>query len=85
MAKGNFDYNYPKVIDFLKNNGYEYHEFNDGQHLKIFGDACLIDLWPSRMKYHIIQTEGVDPNDYLSMNIYFSKKQLKKLLQTGSL
>jgi hypothetical protein len=55
--RGNFEHNYPLVIKYLKDNEIEYVEYSGGQHLRIMGDVALVDLWPSRMTYHIVQSE----------------------------
>jgi hypothetical protein len=80
MSRGNFDHNYPLVIKYLEDHDIPYEEYNAGQHLRIIGPTALVDLWPSRMKYHILQTENVDPNAYLQLNISFDEKELERIL-----
>lgn len=83
MSKGNWSYNYPKVIKFLEDNGYEYHQCDEhGQHLKVMGATTIIDLWPSRMVYHIIRSEKAHcVNDYPRLSYYFNKDELRKVLE----
>lgn len=81
MAKGNFEYNYPKVIKYLKGKDIEYVEYSGGQHLRIMGATALVDLWPSRMTYHIIQSEKpVRANEYARLSILFDGDALGALL-----
>lgn len=82
--KGNFDYNYPRVIEYLKRNNIAYEEFAEGQHLKIAGDGAWVELWPSRMTYHILAytvPPEVDKNEgYRRLSFYFKEKELETLL-----
>lgn len=82
MAKkgGNFDYNYPLVIKYLQDNGIEYQQYANGQHLKILGDVAYIELWPSRMTYHVIASEGRDDNRYRRLSLYFDEEELEDAL-----
>lgn len=80
MSRTNFRYNYPRVVRWLKDNDIEFVEYNHGQHLRIFGAVSLVDLWTSRMRYHVIATEGVDPNKYGTLDYYFNPEQLNVLL-----
>lgn len=80
--KGNFEYNYPRVIKYLKKNGYEYTEHNFGQHIKIMGDTQMIELWPSRMIYHVLESEGpVRDRDYPRLSFWFDEAELNNLLK----
>lgn len=84
MAKGNFYHNYPKVIKFLEDNDVTYHQFDaEGQHLRIMGHTAIIDFWPSRMKYHIVESEDAKRTGYYSLSYYFNEKEFKKLIETG--
>lgn len=79
--KGNFEYNYPKVIKFLNDNDIEYIEYADGQHLRIMGDVSLVDLWASRMTYHVIQSEETTiANNYARLSFSFQEDELRNLL-----
>lgn len=79
-AKGNFDYNYPKVIKWLNDNDYEFTEYADGQHLKILGPVAYIELWPSRMTYHVIASETASDNRYERLSFYFNEEELERVL-----
>lgn len=80
-SKGNFHYNYPVVMKYLKDNDVVYAEYADGQHLRIMGAVSIIDLWPSRMTYHVIKSEKpVRADEYRRLNIYADIKELDKLL-----
>lgn len=81
--RGNFDYNYPKVIAFLDKHDLEYVEYNDGQHLRILSPTKIVDLWPSRMTYHVIASEdviGSKEGDYSRLNFTFDEHQLAVVL-----
>jgi hypothetical protein len=87
MSRGNFEYNYPKVIKYLKDNDIEFIEYSNGQHLRIMGDVSLVDLWPSRMTYHVIDSENVitsEDSGYSRLDIYFNPEQLGKILNGDS-
>lgn len=80
--RGNWGYNYPLVIEFLKKNGYEYAEFNDGQHIKILTPTQQIEVWPSRMTYHIIESETQPTSKrWPRLNIVFDREAFRKLLE----
>jgi hypothetical protein len=80
--RGNFDHNYPLVINYLKANDIEYIEYAGGQHLRIMGDVALVDLWPSRMTYHIIESEEAHRvNEYKRLSLNFDSKELTKILE----
>lgn len=79
-SRGNFHYNYPKVIKYLNENDIEYEEFNGGQHLKIVGHAVLLELWPSRMKYHLLEAEDTSEFGYESLGYWFDEEKFRQLL-----
>jgi hypothetical protein len=80
--RGNFDHNYPLVIRYLEDNEIEYVEYANGQHLRIMGDVSLVDLWPSRMTYHIVQSEETHrANEYNRLNINFNESELAEILE----
>lgn len=80
MARGNFDHNYPIIIEWLKKNGLEWSEFSGGQHLKILGITTAIELWPSRMTYHVLTSEHPETTEYLRLSWNVDLKELDKLL-----
>ncbi len=84
-TKSNFSYNYPRVVKFLDKNGYDYKVFDsEGQHIRILGNTCLVDLWPSKMTYHIIEAEFPIDNKYPKLCFQFDKSELETLLnKTG--
>lgn len=55
--KSNYAYNYPKLKQYLKETGFEYEEYNNGRHFKIMGITACIELWPSSMVFHILESE----------------------------
>lgn len=84
--RGNFEHNYPKVIKWLKDNDVPYHEFADGQHLRIMGPTRLVDVWPSRMTYHIVDDEDAVPSKldgYRRLNFWFDEVEFEKLINGG--
>lgn len=80
MAKGNFDYNYPRVKKYLDDNDIEYQEYSGGQHMKILGETAYVELWPSRMTYHVIQSERPLDGEYRRLSFYFDKDELEQIL-----
>lgn len=82
-AKGNFEHNYPLVIKWLEDNGIEYAEYNGGQQLKILGPVAMIELWPSRMTYHVIASESVQDTKYRRLSFYFKQGELQEVLNGG--
>lgn len=81
--KSNFTYNAPRVKAYLDDKGFEYVEYNRGQHVKILGATASIELWPSRMKYKIIDAEYTIRNVYGQLSYYFNEKELDELLSKG--
>lgn len=80
MAKGN-PQNYGKLEAYLAKNDIEYEKLSE-HHYRVLGAGAIVDIWPSRMTIHIIQTEGVDPNKYFKMWA-FNEKKLTKILDGG--
>lgn len=82
--RGNFEHNYPLTIKYLKDNKIEYIEYAEGQHLRIMGDVSLVDLWPSRMTYHIVESENpYKPSEYSRLDFCFNEAQLERVLNGG--
>lgn len=82
MSKPNYA-NYPKVKQWLQQKGYEFHEFNNGTHLRILGDGRIVDLWPGRMTYHIVEAEDAIPSSqsgWPQLSRDFNPKELAKIL-----
>lgn len=80
--KGNFYHNAPIIHRFLKDNDIPYQEFAGGQHLRIMGATKLVDLWPSRMTYHVIEAEDVISSEemgYPKLKFNCDVKQLEEL------
>lgn len=65
--RGNFDYNYPRLKAYLEKHGYPFCEYNNGQHFKILGPTAAVELWPSTMKYRIIESEESAQSIYYRM------------------
>lgn len=81
MAKSNWQHNHPKVTSWLNDNDIEYIEYNAGLHLKILGATAYVELWPSKMTYHIIQSEHPSAsNKYGRLSPLFVAHELDDLL-----
>jgi hypothetical protein len=79
--RGNFERNYPRVIKYLEDHDIDYMEYNGGQHLRILGPVSLVDLWPSRMVYHVIESEiPPDTKYHRPDDELYDEKLLNKLL-----
>lgn len=76
----NFYQNYPKVIKYLKENDIPYQEYNLGYHLKIMGAVRFVELWPSLMKFHIVESEVPTSTSYSQLSPLFNRKEVDKLL-----
>lgn len=76
----NYHINYPQVIKYLDKNDIPYEIYNGGYHLKIFGATRFIELWPSMMKFHIIESEIPTSTSYGSLNNTFKEKEFNNLL-----
>jgi hypothetical protein len=63
--------------------GYEISQINEYQY-RVCGATHIIDIWPSRMKYHRIGGESINSNEhYLKLDTMFNKTQVDQLLRTG--
>lgn len=81
MPKSNYEFNKPRLVKFLRNKGYVYTILDEYEHhFRIRGDTALVDVWPSRMKYHVVESEYPDDGRYKDLNYYFSPKELEQLL-----
>ncbi|HVA10622.1 MAG TPA: hypothetical protein VNG32_00450 [Candidatus Dormibacteraeota bacterium] len=78
MGKGNFG-NYAALEKYLADNDIEYEKLSPHQY-RILGDVAIVDVWPSRMTVHVIQTESVDPNRYFRLSYNFKPSELTKVL-----
>lgn len=73
--------NYPKVVAYLEAHNIPFEAYNGGQHLKIAGPTAQVQLWPSRMTYHIMQSENpTDNNKYGRLSLHFDEHELKEIL-----
>lgn len=79
-SNSNFHHNYPRVIKYLKSKDIPYNEYNGGQHLKILGAVTAIELWPSRMTYHVLMSEHPESNKYNRLSFKFNETELDSLL-----
>lgn len=79
MGKGNFA-NYRALEEYLHKNDIEYEKLSPHQY-RVLGDAAIVDVWPSRMTCHVIQTEAVDPNRYFRLSYRFNGAELTKVLE----
>ena len=77
-SKGNFWHNHPTIVKWLKDHKVDFWESNDGQHMKILGAVTAIELWPSRMTYHVLMSEHPEPTKYFrgEFNKYVGKADL---------
>ena len=83
----NFWVNQPALIKLLKEMEFPYEELSK-YHFRIMGGIHIIDLWPSRMTYHLHAGEVVsakEPYYKSQLDFEFNKQQVKKLLETGKL
>lgn len=64
---------------WLDDNGIEYEQLSP-HHYRILGEVAIVDVWPSRMTVHVIQTESVDPNRYFRMSPRFDGDELRRVL-----
>ena len=78
MSKGNFE-NYHRLEKYLADNDIEYEKLSP-HHYRILGNVAIVDVWPSRMTVHVIQTESVDPNRYFRLSYNFNPKELDNVL-----
>ena len=78
--KSHFHHNYDKLIKYLSKKNLDYQEYNNGYHFKIIGATTVIDLWPSRMKYHIIYSEKPMKSGYHQLPMKFKPESLTKIL-----
>lgn len=76
--------NVPEMKKFLDANGYEYHEFSP-YHYRVIGAVAIVDIYPSRMVYNIINIDGVEQraNFQTNMKQSIDIKELKQLLEKG--
>lgn len=81
-SKSNHAHNYPRVIKYLEDKHIDYWQSDDHQHLKILGPRTQLELWPSRMTYHVIESEVeiLSTNRYYRLSFYFNDKELEELL-----
>lgn len=76
----NFHINYPKLKKYLAKNNIPYEEYNSGYHFKIMGATRFVELWPSLMKFHIVESEIATSTSYSRLNTVFSEKEVNNLL-----
>jgi hypothetical protein len=76
--------NQGQFIAWLDRNKIEYVELNHGSQIRVWGATRLVDIWPARMIYHIIESEDVIPSHmqgYQHLSPQFHEKEVKELLQ----
>lgn len=86
MAKAKYlKENRKKLLDFCHKHSYEIQEINEYQY-RVFGATHIIDIWPSRMKYHRIGGETINSDElYFKLNSIFNENEVEQLLSTGGL
>lgn len=58
----------------------------DEYHARVLSGVCIVDIWTPRMKYNVLNIDGVEqPARYGQMQYEFDKIQVKKLLEEGRL
>lgn len=75
------DVNLPNIMRYCEDNNFTIVKINEYQY-RIAGATSLIDVWPSRMKVHIIASENpVYVNDYRQLSNIFMADDLDELLK----
>lgn len=65
--------------------GYEIAWLNPYQ-ARVISGVCIVDIWTPRMKYNVLNIDGVEQKaKYLQMRMKFDKIKVKKLLESGKL
>lgn len=79
MSKGN-PANHRLLSEWLDENEIEYEKLSV-EHYRILGPISIVDVWPSRMTVHVVQTESVDPNRYFRLSYRFNPEEMADVLQ----
>lgn len=85
--KSNHHINYPALKELLEEMELPYEEFSK-HHFRIMGATHIIDIWPSRMTYHLHAGESIksqEPYYRGELDMQFNKEQVIKLLETGAI
>lgn len=82
----NFEYNRKALLAYCDERGYECHQFDNQYQFRVMGDTAMIDVWPSRMKVHVIASEYPElTNDYRQLSFELSPSELDDLLNGSGL
>lgn len=74
------DENVKKLLAYCDKRNYTVVKINQYQY-RVAGATSLVDIWPSRMKIHIISSEkAIFVNDYRSLSVHLSDKELDEIL-----
>ncbi len=77
----NLKANVKALLEYCNANSYEVHQFNKYQ-FRVMGDTAMIDVWPSRMKVHVIASEYPEKvNDYRTLSFNLDTSELDELLK----
>ena len=75
-----------KALNALcKAEGYEI-AWLDEYHARVLSGVCIVDIWTPRMKYNVLNIDGVEqPARYNQLAYEFDKVKVKQLLECGKL
>lgn len=72
--------NVPKLLAYCEKRGFVVAEINMYQY-RVAGATSLADVWPSRMKVHILASENpIFVNDYRQLSEQLDESELDKIL-----
>lgn len=72
--------NVPKLLEYCEKEGFTVVKINMYQY-RVAGATSLVDVWPSRMKVHIIASEKpLFVNDYRQLSSRFNEEELDRIL-----
>ena len=77
--------NKQQLNQLCANEGYEI-VWLDEYHARVLSGVTITDIWTPRMKFNVLNIDGVEqPAKYRQMRNQFKKDQVKKLLDSGRL
>lgn len=75
--------NKPQLEKLCEAEGYELF-WLDEYHARVLSGVCIVDIWTPRMKYNVLNIEGVEqPPKYGQLEQQFNPKKVNKLLVEG--
>lgn len=85
MSRTNHTQNKALLNKLCKNNGYEIVWLSE-YHARVLSGVVIADFWTPRMKYNVINIDGViQPPQYSQLDLIFNKSQVVKILERGQL